>query len=204
MTNLVVTLLADRGKKYDETGQCISSHNGSIVFLPRSAKPGEHVRVRLIPVGEKVDARGKVMYQAEYAWPAISQQFRKAVAEEARVLRGCNALATSDMQVVLRAQGIAYPQEWASFEWFYFGASGSLYGSRFSPAALLVFEAFPSASEGGLVELLAWLVDASYYTKRESGEIVEWGEFPELLEERIRELEEKRGDVIATLLKAEG
>ncbi len=57
----VVELQARRGSKYDETGEVIASHEGSIVFLPQGILPNYKVRVVLEPI--KADSRGKMMYR---------------------------------------------------------------------------------------------------------------------------------------------
>lgn len=58
----IVTLLAERGKKFDETGEAIASHGRCLVFLPRGAEPGKNVRVELAEL-DKTDARGRKMYR---------------------------------------------------------------------------------------------------------------------------------------------
>jgi hypothetical protein len=63
----IVILEAQKGKNYDETGKVIASWNRSIVFLPKGVQPGQKVRVRLIEIEGKKDARGRVMYRAEPA-----------------------------------------------------------------------------------------------------------------------------------------
>ncbi len=187
---LVVTKIAERGNKYDETGQCIASHERSIVFLPRSAKPGELVRVRLIPItdeegNEKTDVNGRVMYRAEYAWPKIAKRLKKQVSQEAHMLRACRALSQEDGRAVLKALYQNLPPEWANFDWYYFREEGDVYGSRFTPAALTLLSEFENLEGAGFAELLAWLLDASYYKKRERGEEILWHEVPDLSDEAI-------------------
>lgn len=58
----VVTLLTERGRKFDETGEAIGSHGRSIVFLPKGVEPGQSVRVELHEIRE--DGRGRMMYRA--------------------------------------------------------------------------------------------------------------------------------------------
>lgn len=67
MVEEIVTVVAQKGKNYDETGQVIASYGRSIVFLPKGVQPGQQVRVRLIEIEGKKDARGRVMYRAELA-----------------------------------------------------------------------------------------------------------------------------------------
>jgi hypothetical protein len=61
----VITLLAERGKKFDETGEAIASHGRCLVFLPMGAEPGKNVRVRLEEI--KADSRGRMMYRGHPA-----------------------------------------------------------------------------------------------------------------------------------------
>lgn len=173
---LIVTKIAERGHKYDETGQCIASHERSIVFLPIDVKPGELVRVRLIPItdengNKKTDVRGQVMYRAEYAWPKIARRFKEQVSRKARMLRACRALPQEEGQAVLKALYQSLPSQWADFDWYYFGEGGEVYGSCFSPAALTLLSEFENLEGAGLLELLAWLLDTSYYKKRKEGKI---------------------------------
>jgi len=58
----IVTLLAERGRKYDEAGECIGTHNRSIIFLPKEVQPDQKVRVELREIRE--DSRGRIMYRA--------------------------------------------------------------------------------------------------------------------------------------------
>jgi len=67
MAEIIVTLEAQKGRKYDETGQAIASYGRSIVFLPKGVQPGQKVRVRLIEIPGKRDVRGWPMYRAEPA-----------------------------------------------------------------------------------------------------------------------------------------
>ncbi len=174
---LIVTKIAERGHKYDETGQCITSHERSIVFLPINVKPGELVRVRLIPItdengNKKTDVRGQVMYRAEYAWPKIAKQFKERISQEARMLRACRALPREEGQAVLKALYQSLPSQWADFDWYYFREKRCImYGCHFSPAALLLLENFEKVEGSGSLELLAWLLDTSYYKKRKEGKI---------------------------------
>ena len=121
---LIVTLRAERGGKYEETGQCISSHSGSIVFLPREVKPDQVVRVELLTVkdenGEdKLDKRGSVMYYANFAPAELAKKHKCAIAKEARELRKCKALPKKQGEAVLRAQyGGNLLSEWVGFGWY--------------------------------------------------------------------------------------
>jgi hypothetical protein len=67
MAEEIVILEAQKGKNYDETGQVIASYCRSIVFLPKGVQPGQKVRVHLIEIEGKKDARGRPMYRAEPA-----------------------------------------------------------------------------------------------------------------------------------------
>jgi hypothetical protein len=67
MAEIIETLLAEKGKRYEEDGQAIASYRRSIVFLPKGVQPGQKVRVRLIEIEGKKDARGHPMYRAEPA-----------------------------------------------------------------------------------------------------------------------------------------
>lgn len=57
----IVTLLAEKGKRFEEDGQAIASHGRSIVFLPKGVQPETEVRVRLQELRE--DSRGRMMYR---------------------------------------------------------------------------------------------------------------------------------------------
>lgn len=189
---LIVTKIAERGNKFEESRQCIASHDYSIVFLPRGVSPGELVRIELIPVRddqgvERKDARGSVMYRAEWARPVIPNRFRKAVAEEARKLRSYRALPQKEGEAAVRIMHATLSQGGTGFDWYYFAKDGSVHGSRFSPASLLLFQQFPDCAESGLVELLAWLIEVAYYKKRQSGQEVDRNGIPDLSDERIKE-----------------
>lgn len=191
---LIATLRAERGAKYDETGQCISSYNRSIVFLPRSAKPGEVVRVRLIPIEGKTDKNGRVMYYSEYAPPELSVAHRKAIAKEANELRGGKALPREQGEAILRAKGFAGG---AGFSWYYF-RDEETFGSSFSPAALMALELLPDASGTGLTELIAWIAESGYYSAtQEHGE----QRTPDIPEQRLAELAERidRGERVLSV-----
>lgn len=190
MTELIVTKIAERGNKFEESRQCIASHDYSIVFLPRGVEPGELVRVRLIPVrdaegNERKDSRGAVMYRAEWALPTISHGIRKSVAKEARSLRSYWALPQKEGEAATRVLHSTLPIGDASFDWYYFAEDGSVHGSRFSPASLLLFEHFPECSESGFVELCAWLIDAAYYRNRLAGHGVDRYGIPDLSDEAV-------------------
>lgn len=58
---LVETLLAERGQRYDETGEAIASYGRCIVFLPKEVELDQRVRVELQEIRE--DRRGRMMYR---------------------------------------------------------------------------------------------------------------------------------------------
>jgi len=58
---IIETLLAEKGKRYEEDGQVIASYGRSIVFLPKGVQPGQKVRVKLEKIRE--DSRGRMMYR---------------------------------------------------------------------------------------------------------------------------------------------
>lgn len=69
-------LIAERGKKFDETGEAIGSYNRSIVFLPCGAVPGQEVRVILDEVASKKDTRGNTMYRGRPAPDLPGERWR--------------------------------------------------------------------------------------------------------------------------------
>ena len=82
----------------------------------------------------------------------------------------------------------------------FFGIEGSAHSARYMTAprasfrsALLLFEAFSDATEAGLVELLAWLIDVAYFKKRQSGQEVNRDEAPDLSDEKVEELQKALG-----------
>jgi hypothetical protein len=181
---LIATIRAERGAKYDETGQCISSYNRSIVFLPRSAQPDEVIRVCLIPIEGKVDKGGRVMYRAEFAPPDLSMECKNTITAEARKLREGQALPREQGEAILRVRNVARV---SSYNWYYF-CDDEVFGSRFSPAALVAFEFMPCASGVGLVELTAWLAVEWYFTEsQERGQT----QIPEISENALVKLEEQ-------------
>jgi len=63
---IIVSLTAERGQKYEETGECIGTYrptrkSWNIVFLPREVNPDTVVRVELKPIRE--DRGGRMMYR---------------------------------------------------------------------------------------------------------------------------------------------
>lgn len=196
MSDIVMTLVAERGKKYEETGQCISSHAGSIVFLPRDVKPDTRVRVRLSQIEGKVDARNMPMYRATHALVELPAACVAAIAEEARKLRSLSALPRAEGETALRVRFGELPRECTGFDWYYFGDSHVVFGSRFSPVALMLFESITHAAESGVLELIAWLVDPAYYAGRQHGREVDY-DFPEIPEESLNKI---RNAVPGTIL----
>src|SRR3989344_7796839 len=164
---IVATLRAERGGKYEETGQCISSYNRSIVFLPRSVKPDEVVRVRLIPIDGKIDRNNRPMYRTEFAPLDLTMEVKQTIASEAVQLRACSALPREQGEAILRTKGVAGV---SGHGWYYF-CGGETFGSSFSPAALTALECLPHASGAGLDELIAWITESGYYSAtQERGE----------------------------------
>jgi hypothetical protein len=193
----VMCFRAERGAKYEDTGQCIGSFNGSIVFLPRSVRPDEVVRVRLIPIEGKVDRNNRVMYRAEFAPLDLSVECRHAIATEAQELRGGQAFARDQGEALLGVIGVA---NIPGRRWYYV-CGERIYGSDFPPAALGALQLLPQASEGGLMELVAWVTESAYYSAtQERGE----KRTPEYRESAITSLQERtsRGERVLSVLVA--
>jgi hypothetical protein len=58
----------------------------------------------------------------------------------------------------------------SGYSWYYF-CGDRIFGSHFSPAALTALEILPQATEGGLMELVAWVTESGYYlATQERGE----------------------------------
>ncbi len=77
---LIVTLTAERGRKFDETQEAIASYraserarHASIVFMPRGTEPEKNYRVRLQAIRE--DASGRMMYRGAPASPEFSERW---------------------------------------------------------------------------------------------------------------------------------
>jgi hypothetical protein len=191
MENIVVTLRADRGNKFDEDGQCIGTHERSIVFMPREVKPDQVVRVRLIPImdrmtgKERVDKGGRVMYRAELAPAELPRKCEEDIARQAKALRQGKPFP-KDQGEALAKSIFGKRLERTDHKWYYFFADAIL-GSRFSPAALLILEGMPMSSGSSYDELMGWLIGKTrwgynWYHFRESGKIGkdEVPEFPEI------------------------
>ncbi|MCD6399240.1 hypothetical protein J7L85_00450, partial [candidate division WOR-3 bacterium] len=58
---IIETLLAEKGHRYEEDGQTIASYGRSIVFLPKDCEPGKSYRLKLQEIRE--DSRGRMMYR---------------------------------------------------------------------------------------------------------------------------------------------
>lgn len=192
---IIATLKAERGNKFEENRQCISSHEGSIVFLPRGVEPDHVVRVRLNSVEGKVDKRGRVMYWAEFAPPALSFDAKQKIAEEATKLREMDAFPAESGKALLRAVDRDYQSGWNDdFAWYYFTPTGEVYGTKFPPSVLCLFEALQSADESGVTELLLWLqggVETTpYFESRLRGEEIEWHAVPHLTDESMERVEQ--------------
>ncbi|MDD4901364.1 MAG: hypothetical protein PHS62_04690 [Patescibacteria group bacterium] len=213
---IVVTLRADRGNKYDEDGQCIGTYQRSIVFMPREVKPDQTVRVRLVPVmdrttgKEKTDKGGRVIYRAQLAPAQLPERCEWEIAEKAGALRKAVALPRGEGEAILRVkhnQGEPLPSGWTGYDWYYFFADAVL-GSKFSPAALLVLEGMPVATGSAYDELLGWLLGGArgsgdFFHRRQAGQIGkdELPEFPETELQQIVARLEKGECVIADQLE---
>jgi len=192
----IVTFRAERGAKYEETGQCIGSFNGSIVFLPRSVMPDEVVRVRLIPIEGKFDRNNRVMYRAELAPPELAMECREAIAAEAQELRTRQAFSREQGEALLRVIGVG---NLPGRRWYYV-CGERIYGSDFPPAALTALQLLPQATEGGLMELVAWVTESGYYSATQ--ERGEEERTPEYQESAITSLQERtsRGERVLSIL----
>lgn len=192
ITNKVVTLLAEKGKKWEETKQCISSHDGSIVFLPREVSVGDIVRVELSPVTEKLDARGKVMYSAKLAPVVLSGTVRQLIAREALLLRGCEVFDQPTALALLRAKyGVAL-DAWKGYSHYFFEESGWVFASHFSHASLYLYEQVGSMQGAALTEPLLWALNRNFFTLREQGTELDWrSAIPQLTDEAVAKLVKK-------------
>lgn len=192
MTNekkLVVTLLAEKGKKWEETKQCISSHDGSIVFLPREVSAGDIVRVELSPVSEKKDARGKVMYSAKHAPIIISGNVRRLIAREASLLRGCQVFDQQTGLALLRTKYGIELDAWKEYPHYYFEESGWVFGSHFSSATLYLYEQFGMMAPHATTEPILWALDRRFFALREQGKELDWrSTIPQITDEAVAEL----------------
>lgn len=176
---LLATLLAEKGKKYDETRQCISSYDGSIVFLPREVVPGQIVWVELTLVG-KTDARGLPMYQARHVWFDLTADDREAIVHEAEMLRSCTVFGETEALALLSARFGNAVDIWKGYQNYFFHESGSVYASKYSLALLPLFNSFAGSPANGLVELLLWIIEGTkssangLFTLRQEGKEIDW------------------------------
>lgn len=197
---IVTTLRAERGGKFDEDKQCIGSYQRSIVFMPREVQPDQTVRVRLVPImdkttgKERTDKGGRVMYRAQLAPAEIPERCEWEIAEKAGALRKAIALPGKEGEAILRVkhnQGIGLPSGWTGYDWYYF-FEDAVFGSKFSPAALLVLESLPISTGSAYDELLAWLLGGTrgsgdFYHRRQAGQIRD-DELPEFPETELRDI----------------
>lgn len=197
--NIVTTLLAEKGKKFDEDNKCISSYNRSIVFLPADVQPGEIVRVLLGEVTEKKDSRGMAMYFARHATAPISDDALQQIRGEAKVLDSMSDFDEETALTLLRARHGTVIDAWKGYRHYYFDESGAVYASVFSPATLSLFEQLKRGT--GLTEPLLWILggtkpnESSIYRKRERGEEIDWQfPVPPLSDAGVAKLEEKVTD----------
>lgn len=200
---IVLTLRAERGKKYEETGECISSYNRSIVFLPHSVKPGEMVRVRLVKIPGKVDRNNQPLYRAELAPFDILQETKEVIAAEAEELLSATHFAGEAGVRLVAARGLISKEAESaalgdpmtpSAHFFFIGAS--VRGGAFPPAALRALRLITVAEGAGLEELIKWIYDPLYYqATQERGEspILE---VPESALAQINEQAQKTGKVL--------
>ncbi len=170
----VMTLLAEKGKKWEETQECIASHEGSIVFLPRDVRAGDVVRVKLLPIEGKIDARGKVMYRAAHSPIPLDADTLRWISTEAKLLRSCQVYDRATAMTLLRAQyGVTMPA-WEKFQHYYFEESGWVFGTNLSSATLFVLEQLSSLPATAWTEPLLWLIDNQFRTLREQGKELSW------------------------------
>ena len=105
----------------------------------------------------------------ERAEQLISQQCTgdhkaKVIADAEKLLLGQAMSAELGIMVLKSALGHvaeAWNKEqilarWNGYQWYYFTEEG-IYGSKFSPATLQIFQFFGQATGNGLVEMVAWL-----------------------------------------------
>lgn len=59
---IVATLLAQKGNRFDENGECIGSYNRCLVFMPRGCEPEKQYRINLQETGGK-DRNGRPLYR---------------------------------------------------------------------------------------------------------------------------------------------
>ncbi len=157
---------------------------GPIVFLPPSLKIGSVVRARL-QVLAKRSATGAFMYRGELAPPTLSQECRRAIAEEAsmllrmerdgeslpmeqafsRMLQEGTGFARSLSWIKRRALLFSLAREWSGAPSIEYGrvifASGEIRHTTLSRQMLLVFELLPSADQLQLEECLQWMANPS-------------------------------------------
>lgn len=175
---IVTTLLAEKGRKFDEDQKCISSYQSSIVFLPADVKPGEIVRVLLGEVTEKKDARGKVMYFARHAPAPVSDDMLRQIRGEAKVLDTMSDFDEETALTLLRARHGMVIDAWKGYRHYYLDESGAVYASVFSPAMLSLFEHLQGGA--GATEPLLWILggtkpaEDSLFCKRDKGEELDW------------------------------
>lgn len=216
--NKVVTLLAEKGKKWEETQECVASHKGCIVFLPKVVRPGDIVRTLLSPILEevveatprglpvtsnvsvvvthtsqpKLDKRGKQMFRASLAAPELSDGVRESLALEAIILRGCKVYDQATALALLTAKYGTMLDSWKEYAHYFFDESGWVFVSHLSPASLYIFEQFDMMQGSALTEPLLWALDKGYYALREQGKELDWrSNIPQLTDEAVAELVKK-------------
>lgn len=228
--NKVMTLLAEKGKKWEETQECIASHNGCIVFLPKVVRPGDIVRILLSPILEevveatprglpvtsnvlvvvthtsqpKLDKRGKQMFRASLAAPELSDGVRESLALEAIILRGCKVYDQATALALLSAKYGTALDSWKEYSHYFFEESGWVFASHLSPASLYLYEQFGGVQGAALTEPLLWAIDKQFYALREQGKELDWrSSIPQLTDEAVAELVKKvevGEPVLATVL----
>jgi hypothetical protein len=142
---------------------------------------------------------------------AIAAEVKKLLGSEMTLEKvGGEAVLRSSMgHLTSEARQSNLIDKWSGYYWYYFSESG-IYGSKFSPAVLKIFEFLPQASGNGLVEIITWTAGGvkpgrhDYYTLRqvEGDEKVEFrfSTLKDLLEEIIVKLAAKE-PVLADLLR---
>lgn len=184
----VVYLEVERGRRSDDDRVGFIGgriRRGPIVFLPPNLKIGSIVRVRL-QVLAKRNATGAFMYRGVLAPPTLSQQCRRAIAEEASMLlrmeREGESLPMEQAfsRMLQEGTGFARSLSWLkrqallfrlAHEWdgvpkgMEYGrvifTAGEIRHTTLSRQMLLVLELLPNADQPQLEECLQWMAAPS-------------------------------------------
>jgi hypothetical protein len=130
---------------------------------------------------------------------AIAAEVKKLLSSELTLEKaGGEAVLRSSMDhLTSEARRSNLADKWSGYYWYYFSESG-IYGSKFSPTVLKIFEFLPQASGSGLVEIITWLAGGAkpgrldYYTERQV-------EGDEKVEFRFSTLKDLLGEIVAKL-----